>query len=191
MALQTEIHELNREKGFWDNKNVPGARNEKVMLIIAELAEAVEADRKGRRARVEHFVSNITHSRIINLDPTYDGNITPESAWHAHFTTLIKDTVEDEIADATIRLLDFCRGYDIELNQEKYAFVSEKNFAADVLYLVNATIQASRDNLFFDFSCLLAGIIKFCGWYDIDLLQHVQWKFRYNKTRPHMHGKKY
>lgn len=38
--LTKEIHEANRDKGFWDDE-IPNL-NEKIMLVVSELAEAVE-----------------------------------------------------------------------------------------------------------------------------------------------------
>lgn len=39
-SLAEEIHEANRDKGFWDDDN-PNL-TEKIMLVVSELAEAVE-----------------------------------------------------------------------------------------------------------------------------------------------------
>lgn len=42
--LQRELHETARNKGFWDR---PRERGTVLMLIVSELAEALEADRRG------------------------------------------------------------------------------------------------------------------------------------------------
>lgn len=44
-SLAREVHEANRAKGFWDD---PRSLCETTMLIVTELAEAVEEDRAGR-----------------------------------------------------------------------------------------------------------------------------------------------
>lgn len=43
--LSVEIHDENRDKGFWDHER---PLTETTMLIVSELAEAVEEERSGR-----------------------------------------------------------------------------------------------------------------------------------------------
>lgn len=92
------INENNRAKGFWDGETNIG---EKLMLIVTEVAEAMEAWRKGREVEVSKL-------RVVDKNPDYsqDGN----------FKNYIKDTFEDEIADVFIRLFDLsgALGIDIE-----------------------------------------------------------------------------
>jgi NTP pyrophosphatase (non-canonical NTP hydrolase) len=85
------IYEGNKAKGFWDKERNVG---ETLMLIVTELAEALEAHRKGRMAADDS-----------RLHPTKE-----------EFEELYKDTFEDEIADAMIRIFDFCGGTGIDLD---------------------------------------------------------------------------
>jgi|GEM_PF-1356574 len=72
---------------------------EMLMLIVSELSEALEADRKNR-----HCVdSDQLLSEPINISV---------------FEDEVKDTFEDELADAVIRIGDLC-GY-LNINLEKY-----------------------------------------------------------------------
>lgn len=84
------IYQNNKEKGFWDKERNVG---EMLMLIVSEIGEAMEAHRKNRFAVQEHS---------MDLSPT-------------KFEHLIKDTFEDELADAVIRILDMAGGLDIDL----------------------------------------------------------------------------
>ena len=60
-------------------------------LIVSELMEAVEADRKGNRANLESF-----------------DKLTQQGAdFKKTFEHYIKDSVADELADACIRIFDF------------------------------------------------------------------------------------
>lgn len=108
------IFEKNKAKGFWDKERNVG---ELLMLVVSELGEAIEAHRKGKFADVKNFEDVLDKSRIINNDPTYTGLVTPESAYAAHFKRYMKDTFEDEIADAIIRLLDLSAGLSIDLEK--------------------------------------------------------------------------
>jgi NTP pyrophosphatase (non-canonical NTP hydrolase) len=97
-ALALSIFEINKEKGFWDKERNIG---EMLMLVTSELGEAMEAHRKGKFANWENF----------EKDKTIAGE---NSAFQNH----IKDSFEDEIADAIIRLLDMSAGLGINLEKQ-------------------------------------------------------------------------
>lgn len=117
--LSKIIHEANVQKGFWDErKQIPAKlkageplTEEEVefvesaiadqvsLLIISEIAEGVEARRKGRRCKVD-------------LGDAPD-DVDQFKAW---FEENVKDTLEDEKADAQIRILDDFGGYGVDAN---------------------------------------------------------------------------
>jgi len=88
--MAKEIYQNNKEKGFWDRERNVG---ETLMLIVTELAEAMEAYRSG----------NLSPLPVIDEED------------HEIFRDVFKDTFEDEIADTLIRILDFCGGMDIDI----------------------------------------------------------------------------
>jgi NTP pyrophosphatase (non-canonical NTP hydrolase) len=85
------IFTANKAKGFWDKPRNVG---EMLMLVTSELGEAMEAHRKGRFA-----------------------NWSGVKQEGFGFEQSIKDTFEDEIADAIIRLLDMCGGLSIDIER--------------------------------------------------------------------------
>ena len=91
------IHSMNVEKGFWEN---PRNKGELLMLVVSELSEALEADRKNRYS--SNDISEITA-------------LANDKDFNMKFTNHIKDTFEDEIADAVIRLFDMSAGLGIDL----------------------------------------------------------------------------
>lgn len=93
--MAKELHQKAKNKGFWDDPREIGTL---LMLIVSELAEALEADRNGKHANMDKYYKGIAHGDI--------------------FETYIKDTFEDEIADTFIRLFDLC-GY-LNLDIEKH-----------------------------------------------------------------------
>ncbi len=96
-ALIDRVHENAKSKGFYDpdtSENI----SEKLMLIVSEIAEAQEADRKGRRS----VCGSITNALL-----TEDFEI----AFRHH----IKDTFEDELSDAVIRIFDLAGWLKIDL----------------------------------------------------------------------------
>jgi NTP pyrophosphatase (non-canonical NTP hydrolase) len=124
--LRDEIHEYAISKGFWDNQRETGTL---LMLCVSELAEAMEADRKGRENMLKVFDRDMGFARLDyeDFDPA-----NSNYAWIINrFETTIKDTFEDELADTIIRILDLCgaKGIDIEKHIElkiKYNASREK-----------------------------------------------------------------
>ena len=87
-ALRDRAFNNAKEKGFYD-----GELSDKhcFMMVITELAEAVQADRKDRHARVEEF-----------REQTERGSPFQEAFGH-----YMEGSVECELADAFIYLLSF------------------------------------------------------------------------------------
>lgn len=78
-----------------------------LMLVVCEIAEAVEADRKGRlKANWKPSLQCVTDF----LD-----DISDEDKFKEEFEIGVKDTFEDEIADAFLRLMDICGEYKIDI----------------------------------------------------------------------------
>ena len=97
--IAKEIHEANVKKGFYDKVPEIGTS---LMLVTSELAEALESDRKERFAKLSLF------QQLID-----SGEYTFQNA----FEGTIKDTFEDEIADAMIRLFDLSGHLGIDIDK--------------------------------------------------------------------------
>lgn len=178
--LKQEIHENAKSKGFWDNVNI----EEKFMLIISELSEALESDR-----------TKCYFEEVLLLEKL------PEDVSPEHFGVFVKDTFEDEIADTVIRLLDFAGANNIHIGT---FLVGELNNiptnVGEVLYdltkgIISVQQEFSKENntskLSSTLTELLAMFEGFCKSKKIDLEWHIKAKMEYNKTRPRLHGKAY
>lgn len=99
--LKKEIYQTNKENGFWDEERNTG---EMLMLIVSELAEALEADREDKYAKLELFELEQQDAQS-------------QEQWKVVFENNIKDTFEDEIADTIIRLLDISEGLNIPIEK--------------------------------------------------------------------------
>lgn len=125
-ALAKEIYEANKEKGFWDR---PRDLTETTMLIITELAEAVEEERAGRSTV---WYQGRDGDTLEPGDP--DFRLLDEGTVHnlhdldgyADFTNPYKpEGVDVELIDALIRLLDLLGSREVdveELLRQKLAF---------------------------------------------------------------------
>lgn len=187
-ALRDRTYKTACEHGFHDKELSDGHF---LMLVITELSEAVEADRKGN-----YCSSKISSTERYNLFPT------KESRFKKEFGAFVKDTVEDELADAVIRLLDLygLRGIDLDEDvfdestiHSYFSFYRNKSFTESVFHIVRlltsgrGTIKMSAvlpESLLLE----IFGLAKHLG---IDLLWHINQKMKYNQLREKMHGKKY
>lgn len=95
-------------KGF---EHQPIATN--LMLIVSELSEALEADRKNKHADFDRF-GKVYDCGMEDLKDI-DSQNKEAAAYEAAFRCSIKDTFEDEIADAFLRLMDLCGEYNIDI----------------------------------------------------------------------------
>ena len=181
-ALAVEIHANAVNKGFWDG--TPDIEKF-LMLIVCELAEAVEADRAGKRA-----------------DRTSYDKLTPVWGWESQFRTggfknWIKDTVEDELADAAIRILDLAEHLGVTgkvscCQNSSALFMVDSPFAAKVYRIVRYMPSGRMHESFpIHLKVVLGSIFALAESLKIGLLWHMREKMAYNATREKLHGKKY
>ena len=101
------IYKNAKEKGFHDSEINIG---QQLMLIVSELGEAMGAHRKGNFSLCRTFSKSERIGEFIGKDKNL------ETAYIRTFQLYVKDTFEDEIADAVIGLLDLAATKQIDLN---------------------------------------------------------------------------
>lgn len=151
-------------------------------LVISELMEAVEADRKGKHADVEAF-----NKYCDCID------------FKENFERQIKGTVEEELADSCIRLLDLAglRSVDlgeVDLDELKCSEgIFDWSFTEAIFSLVcNITDSDYIETASFDsfLRVALIEIFVFCTQKNINIFWYIEQKMRYNELRPYKHGNK-
>lgn len=174
-ALAERIHANAVAKGFWPT-NEDGARKYSLghyaMLAITELSGAVEAHRKNNHASRESYEERL--------------HIYGEGSINEYFRYYIKGTIEDELADAYISLLDLIQGHKLSLFESFAAkdVTKNKSFTECILNAVACVVGTY-------FSQALDRIEDLAEDLGIDLLWHIEEKMRYNESRPPLHGKEY
>lgn len=170
-----------------------------LMLIITEMAEAVQADRKNRHGSIEDYESEIQMGRDITTA----------------YKNSLDGTVESEFADIAIRILSLLGWMNsktsIKLKSDssladKYEvtkiqcrvqnLINKGNIAKD-LYRLNRDFGNFVDNE----SCswfvsdtlqdILMRVFAIAHNNNIDLMEHIKLKMQYNESRPYLHGCKY
>lgn len=190
-ALRDRAYKCACEHGFHDTELSNGHL---LMLVITELSEAVEADRKGK-----YFKGISTFEREFNR---YSALVDENKRFECAFEKYVKDTVPDELADAVIRLLDLAglRGISLELANgdiddciEDMAEACKDETFTESIYSIS-TLPVRYDGLY-DFHTtvndMVLSIFGLAKYLEIDLFWHIEQKMKYNKLRDKMHGKKY
>lgn len=164
-----------------------------VMLIITEVSEAVDADRKDRRANLKGFEL-----------------LLPKYTFEVAFNECVKDTVEDELSDVCIRIFSMCGALGIVpdvpadnnhlsgmLPYAEQLFIKEKSFVEQCFYLCNTLSRCDggaveEGNAPYFLGAVLSLVMLMSDVLGFDLKRHIELKMRYNETRPYKHGgKKY
>jgi NTP pyrophosphatase (non-canonical NTP hydrolase) len=107
-----EIHENAKAKGFWDKERNLG---EMLMLIVSEVSEAMEADRKDSYYDPESRYRKGKDMTKNGSKWAFDIVDSNPEAWGNWFSVEVKNTFEDELADVAIRLLDLAHSRNIDL----------------------------------------------------------------------------
>lgn len=171
------------EHGFHDEK-LPVEHW--MMLVVSEIGEMVEADRKNRHA----FVGD-----------KLDISSTDFAEW---FEKNIKDTVEDELADVAIRIFDLCGTFGLkikhfdnvdDLKANWNAIFGGESFTENAFSLVQLCASVFNELSKNELSACMGQIVYFIHFWalhlNIDLVWHIENKMKYNESRPPKHGKKY
>lgn len=187
-VLSKQAYESAKNKGFY-----PGTGTTfHLMFIIVEMGEVLQADRKDRHGSIEDYKSEIEMGRGI---PT------------AYKNTL-EGTVESEFADIAIRILSLLG--DI-MDSEKIEFMEDKDLIGEYKLakfifrfdLVENLYRINKKIVILGLDCspnwylakylqeILMDIFAIAHKYNINLIEHIKLKMKYNESRPYLHGYKY
>lgn len=170
----------------WHDEELPDETY--LMLIITEIAEAVQADRKDRHADAARFKECMTA-----IERTGDDWFMTAFAEH------IGGTVECELADVVIRILDFAElrgfGFDSVNARVRWTYEKYRGNGWDIgytlpmfCYTLVSNIYDWRKPLEYNLSLLLERLLVYCKLNSIDIDFFVEQKMRYNKLRNYKHG---
>ena len=199
-AISDTAHSINVANGF----NEAESYKRSVALIVSEMAEMLEADRKDKYS--SEIIKELTEREAnmlcgMTIKQAHQFIITTEDfiAW---FNECVKDTVEDELADVVIRITSFlaARGYKIECENASDAL--EGITASDLIHclslseiiynLMKATLNAENKlERYTELEGIAYTCFELAEIYDFDLEWHIDAKLTYNKTRSYLHGKAY
>ena len=173
--LRDEAYSIAKANGWHEEEH---SDEHCLMLIITEIAEAVQADRKNLHADVEAFKK---YEEIIDFKENFERQI--------------KNTVEDELSDVVIRCLDLAglRKFDLEEEVEALMEMAEsikegKGFI-DLCYALSG-ISTCDDSTEEKVIAIIAVVLKYCELTAIDIDFFIHTKMNYNRLRGYHHGGK-
>lgn len=180
--LSKRAHENAVNHGFWGEKH---SNEHCLMLVITEISEMVEADRKGRNADLALY-------RKMLPSAYYRPNNNDDK--HKPFVDYIKNTLEDELADVAIRLLDLSGALGIEFDKMQpcryFRAFDRFSFTENAFALCKGL---SKDKIAVE-KRIQFGLEYVENWathLNVDLSYFIDLKMNYNESRQLMHGKKY
>lgn len=169
--LAKKAHENAINHGFWSKR---WSNEHCLCLVITEIGEAVEADRKAYHANFDEY-TKMPNKQI-------------------GFENFIKNCVEDELADVAIRLADLAGALGIDFTKMQpcryYRAFGRFSFTENAFALCKGL---SRDKICIE-KRVHFGLNYVFNWAHhngIDLAAFIEAKMQYNMTRPIRHGKKY
>jgi len=190
--LAASIHLGNIKKGFWKEGQTDVNETRIKLLVISELFEMFEADRKGKVAKEIDTVSLRLKEYKANID-----NIEIKKFFLDEFVLNVKDSKEDELADTMIRLLDYAGFLKVDFNNidtfkgKLDSIDLEGDFIVDLNELIEMLLFWLSNPASINIVKCYNSLLTFGKVHSIDLLTHINLKLAYNATRSKMHGKKY
>lgn len=189
-VLSKQAFESAKSKGFYSDTGIDTTFY--LMFIIVEMSEALQADRKDRHGSIEDYESEIEMGRDI---PT------------AYKNTL-EGTVESEFADIAIRILsllgsimdsekaEFMEDEDLIDEYKLAEFIFGLDLVEDLYRLIEKMGVCDLNDspnwyLAKHLQKILIDIFAIAHSNNINLMEHIRLKMKYNETRPYLHGYKY
>lgn len=184
--LSKQAHQSAVSKGFWDDQR---SEEHFLTMVFTEVAEAVEADREGKRANIPMYLNVRDRENRGVLQKMFNRDTT-----NAAFVQHVASTLEDEFADIMIRLFDLAGQLQIDFDKlspcRYYRAFSRFSFTENVFALIKGLC---RDQIGIEkrIQFALNYVENWAAALNIDLSFHVTEKMKYNASRGFLHGKSY
>lgn len=160
-----------------------------LIMACTEVSEAVQADSKGR------YMNDLDKEGLNAVLTKEDA----KKSFNKYYSDTIEGKVESELADVCIRLFDFMGVRNLEINSDIYTFDEEVLYLKQQSFTENAMLVTrniitcniavtTNDMLAILLQSVIASIFSWSESLEIDLVQHINLKMRYNERRSYRHG---
>ena len=180
-AVKHGWHEEEKSNAHW------------LMMVCTEVAEAVQADRKG------NYMDDLDKEGLKTVLAKDHGGL-----FNKYYSDTIEGKVESELADICIRVFDLMGVCGVEAKDGFSTFDSEVKYAKQHSFTENAikvtgtivscnlnsSISVKAEMLYVLYNSILSSVFEWAEALGIDLIQHINLKMRYNENREYHHGNK-
>lgn len=178
----TRAYQTAKKNGFHDEEH---STEHYLCLIISELMEMVQADRKKKKVFVDY------NAMIRIWRNNKNNNNIPYLYNH-----LLSGTMEEELADTLIRIFDFAEHYNIKITADVDIDITPYLGAITttewVFNIISVICESERNAVIGEGLNIVATLLfQYAEVRKIPLLEIVSMKMEYNETRPRLHNCKY
>lgn len=183
-AVKHGWHEEEKSNAHW------------LMMVCTEVAEAIQADRKG------NYMDELDKEGLKTVLINDNGG----GLFNKYYSDTIEGKVESELADICIRVFDLMgvcnilakNGFSTSNSEVKYA--KQHSFTENALIVtrtivsctLNPSIRVKAEMFYVLYESIFSFVFEWAEALGINLVQHINLKMRYNETREYHHGgKKY
>ena len=182
--LRDRAYQCACEHGFHETEH---SDEHFLMLIVSEMAEAVDADRKGKKANILKFKREFSFNKYFTSEPIRFKNA---------FEKCIKESVEDELADVIIRCLDLAGNMNIDIDSCSLfssCHVNSSLSLAENIFAISTIIYEPKFSvsLHDKINRVIASTFCLAELLNVDMVWHIEQKMKYNEMRPMLNGKRY
>lgn len=180
-AVKHGWHEEEKSNAHW------------LMMACTEVAEAVQADRKG------NYMDDLDKEGLKTVLAKDHGSL-----FNKYYSDTIEGKVESELADICIRVFDLMGVCNVEAKDGFSTFDSEVKYAKEHSFTenamivtravvscnINSSISVKAEMFCVLYKSILSSVFEWAEALGIDLVQHINLKMRYNESREYHHGNK-
>lgn len=172
----------------WHNQNYSDAHWSAMMLT--ELSEAIQAERQGFHTTPKAVCAAMEEAFPHGLSNPCSGNL-------GIFTSMVKGTVEEELADFVIRICDFVamKGnslfYEVLLDKSRFKRLSLTEFVTDLVKWLPDTVESKpQTTVISNIQVAISNVQAYLDVRSFDMINLLLLKQEYNKTRAYKHNNK-
>lgn len=172
-------YDIAKEKGFYSSETTVESH---ISGLISELYETYQAHR-----------NNLFTDRKEYVSQWFKNPNSKAAPWRILYSKKVKNNFEDEITDLFIRGFNLSAFMNISLKQNITALnnLTDLDFDEQILSLNRLFLKYDEMGEKLWFNLVLGSLLEMCEIYNIPIIQHINAKIEYNKSRSYLHGKNY
>lgn len=189
LKLIQDAHSNAVKHGFYEGvEDNAETRKRFIMLIISEVAEFMEADRKGK------WLFNGETDAVDELSHMTNGAVRMTD-FVDYYKQNVKGCAEEELADICIRCFDMSGWLNVDFFDVELITDFVKKCAGETVpslcFVLCSELTDTASDVTIRLKHVVQGIVWWCRANSVALDLHIRAKMLYNKSRAYKHCKNY